>query len=88
MACFGQFALGRPDVPAAANLKERVEGVRDALKGSKWTEVSGSPTYCNDDLALAVQQMQDLKTANVWILRPSCRLAAGPCSFPRPTRAS
>ena len=50
--------------PAAANLKERVEGVRDALKGSKWTEVSGSPTYCNDDLALAVQQMQDLKTAN------------------------
>jgi len=50
--------------PAAANLKERVEGVRDALKGTKWTEVSGSPTYCNDDLALAVQQMQDLKTAN------------------------
>jgi ribose transport system substrate-binding protein len=50
--------------PAAANLKDRVEGVRDALKGSKWTEVSGSPTYCNDDLALAVQQMQDLKTAN------------------------
>lgn len=50
--------------PAAANLKERVEGVRDALKGSKWTEASGSPTYCNDDLALAVQQMQDLKTAN------------------------
>jgi ribose transport system substrate-binding protein len=49
---------------AAANLKERVEGVRDALKGSKWTEVSGSPTYCNDDLALAVQQMEDLKTAN------------------------
>jgi ribose transport system substrate-binding protein len=50
--------------PAAANLKDRVEGVRDALKGSKWTEVSSSPTYCNDDLALAVQQMQDLKTAN------------------------
>lgn len=50
--------------PAAANLKERVEGVRDALKGTKWSEVSGSPTYCNDDLALAVQQMQDLKTAN------------------------
>ncbi|MCB5175748.1 sugar-binding protein [Microvirga lenta] len=50
--------------PAAANLKERVEGVRDALKGSKWIEISGSPTYSNDDLALSVQQMQDLKTAN------------------------
>jgi ribose transport system substrate-binding protein len=51
--------------PAAANLQDRVQGVRDGLKGSKWTELSsGSPTYCNDDLALAVQQMTDLKTAH------------------------
>jgi ribose transport system substrate-binding protein len=49
--------------PGAQNLAERVEGVREALKGSKWTEVSGSPTFCNDDPALGVQQMTDLRTA-------------------------
>ncbi|KJC36665.1 sugar ABC transporter substrate-binding protein [Bradyrhizobium sp. LTSP885] len=49
--------------PGAKNLAERVDGVREALKGSKWAEVSGSPTFCNDDSALAVQQMSDLRTA-------------------------
>jgi ribose transport system substrate-binding protein len=49
--------------PGAKNLAERVDGVREALKGSKWVEVSGSPTFCNDDSALAVQQMTDLRTA-------------------------
>ena len=49
---------------AAPNLALRVDGVREALKGSKWTEVQGSPTFCNDDIALAVQQAGDLKTAN------------------------
>lgn len=49
--------------PGAENLAERVNGVREALKGSKWIEVSGSPTFCNDDPALAVQQMTDLRTA-------------------------
>ncbi len=49
--------------PGAANLAERVDGVREALKGSKWVEVSGSPTFCNDDVTLADQQMVDLKTA-------------------------
>ncbi|CAN7446512.1 sugar-binding protein [Rhizobium sp. LjRoot30] len=49
---------------AAPNLAERVDGVREALTGSKWTEVSGSPTFSNDDIALAVQQASDLKTAN------------------------
>ncbi len=49
--------------PGAKNLAERVDGVREALKGSKWTEVSGSPTFCNDDPALAVQQMTDMRTA-------------------------
>jgi ribose transport system substrate-binding protein len=49
--------------PGAENLAERVNGVREALKGSKWIEVSGSPTFCNDDPALGVQQMTDLRTA-------------------------
>ncbi|MFN5524910.1 sugar-binding protein [Bradyrhizobium sp.] len=49
--------------PGAKNLAERVDGVREARKGSKWTEVAGSPTFCNDDPALAVQQMADLRTA-------------------------
>src|SRR5919201_1517116 len=51
------------DAPGSKNLAERVDGVREALKGSKWTEVAGSPTFCNDDSALAVQQMTDLRTA-------------------------
>jgi ribose transport system substrate-binding protein len=49
---------------AAPNLALRVDGVREALAGSNWTEVPGSPTFSNDDIALAVQQMGDLKTAN------------------------
>jgi ribose transport system substrate-binding protein len=49
--------------PGAKNLAERVDGVREALKGSKWVEVSGSPAFCNDDSALGVQQMTDLRTA-------------------------
>jgi ribose transport system substrate-binding protein len=50
--------------PAAANLADRVNGVRETLTAAGWTEVSGSPLFCNDDQALAVQQMQDLVTAN------------------------
>jgi ribose transport system substrate-binding protein len=49
--------------PGAENLAERVSGVREALKGSEWIEVPGSPTFCNDDPALGVQQMMDLRTA-------------------------
>src|SRR3569623_1508327 len=49
--------------PGAKNLAERVDGVREALKVSKWAEVQGSPTFCNDDPALAVQQMTDMRTA-------------------------
>ena len=49
---------------AAPNLAERVDGVRQALAGSKWTEVPGSPTFSNDDVTLAVQQAGDLVTAN------------------------
>jgi ribose transport system substrate-binding protein len=50
--------------PAAQNLSERVDGVRSVLKAAGWTEVGGSPTFCNDDAALGVQQMNDLITAN------------------------
>ncbi len=49
--------------PAAENLNERVRGTIDGL-GEGWTQVSGSPLYCNDDAALAVQQLQDIVTAN------------------------
>jgi ribose transport system substrate-binding protein len=50
--------------PAAANLNERLEGVREVAGKAGWKEASGSPTYCNDDSALAVQQLNDLTTAH------------------------
>ena len=50
--------------PAAANLNERLEGVGEVVNKAGWKEVSGSPTYCNDDPALAVQQLNDLTTAH------------------------
>jgi ribose transport system substrate-binding protein len=57
---FGMISGGA----AAPNLAERVDGVREALQGSKWVEVPGSPTFSNDDIAVAVQQASDLRTAN------------------------
>jgi ribose transport system substrate-binding protein len=59
----GSFALVSGG-PAAANLAQRVDGVRAVLKPAGWTEIGGSPTFCNDDSALGVQQMTDLMTAN------------------------
>jgi len=59
----GQFALVSGG-PAAANLAQRVDGVRAVLKPAGWTEIGGSPTFCNDDSALGVRQMTDLLTAN------------------------
>ena len=50
--------------PAAANLAQRVDGVRAVLNAAGWKEVSGSPTFCNDDSALGMQQMNDLASAN------------------------
>ncbi len=50
--------------PAAENLNQRVEGVRDVLNKAGWKEISGSPTFCNDDSALGIQQMTDLVTGN------------------------
>ncbi len=60
--------------PAAANHNERMQGLRDTLRGSSsddapgprldgssgWSEVDGCPLYSNDDFPLAVQQLADL----------------------------
>ena len=50
--------------PAAANLNDRLAGLYEVLKGAGWTEVKGSPAFCNDDAALAAQQLSDFATAN------------------------
>ena len=50
--------------PAAENLNERLAGLYEVLKGAGWTEVKGSPAFCNDDAALAAQQLTDFYTAN------------------------
>jgi ribose transport system substrate-binding protein len=50
--------------PAAANLNERLDGVREVVAKAGWKEVSGSPTFCNDDPTLAIQQLNDLTTAH------------------------
>ncbi len=61
---------------AAANLNERMQGIRDGLAGKQsatspgdpltgqngWTEAEGCPLYTNDDFPLAAQQFQDLLT--------------------------
>jgi ribose transport system substrate-binding protein len=58
---------------AAANINERAAGFRDTIAGSKgierladtngWTEADGCPTYTNDDIPTANQQMADVFTA-------------------------
>lgn len=50
--------------PAAQNLNERLEGLYEVLKTAGWKEVKGSPAFCNDDAALAAQQLADFATAN------------------------
>lgn len=59
---------------AAANINERAAGFRDTIAGTKgverldnsngWTEINGCPTYTNDDIPTANQQMADTFTAN------------------------
>ena len=58
---------------AAANINERAAGFRDTIAGAKgterlnatngWTEAEGCPTYTNDDIPTAHQQMADVFTA-------------------------
>src|SRR4029077_16836310 len=59
---------------AAANLNERMQGIRDTLAGKKsaaspgerltgqngWTEADGCPLYTDDDFPRSVQQMEDI----------------------------
>jgi ribose transport system substrate-binding protein len=60
--------------PAASNHNERMQGLRDALSGARsaappgerlagaggWREADGCPLFSNDDLPLAVSQMEDV----------------------------
>ncbi|MDB5506665.1 MAG: ribose transport system substrate-binding protein [Devosia sp.] len=58
---------------AAANINERAAGFRDTMAGAKgtdrldnsngWTEAAGCPTFTNDDIPTANQQMADVFTA-------------------------
>lgn len=58
---------------AAANINERAAGFRDTIAGEKgvdrltgqggWTEAEGCPTFTNDDIPTANQQMADVFTA-------------------------
>jgi ribose transport system substrate-binding protein len=59
---------------AAANINERAAGFRDTIAGAKgtakladtngWTEADGCPTYTNDDIPTANQQLADVTGAN------------------------
>ncbi len=50
--------------PAAENLNERLRGLNEVLSKAGWKIAPGSPSYCNDDSALANQQLTDQMTAN------------------------
>jgi ribose transport system substrate-binding protein len=50
--------------PAAANLNERLAGLNEVAQKAGWKIAPGSPTYCNDDSALANQQLTDQMEAN------------------------
>ena len=50
--------------PAAANLNERLAGLNEVLQGAGWKLAPGSPSFCNDDAALANQQLADQMQAN------------------------
>lgn len=63
---------------AAANHNERMQGIRDTLAGvtestspgerltgqNGWTEIDGCPLYTDDDFPRAIQQFEDIMTAN------------------------
>ncbi len=50
--------------PAAENLNERLSGLNGVLQGAGWKLAPGSPSFCNDDSALANQQLADMYAAN------------------------
>jgi ribose transport system substrate-binding protein len=50
--------------PAAENLNQRLAGLNGALQAAGWKLAPGSPAFCNDDSALANQQLSDMYAAN------------------------
>jgi ribose transport system substrate-binding protein len=50
--------------PSAENLNDRLAGLNGVLQKAGWKMAPGSPAFCNDDAALADQQLLDLTTAN------------------------
>jgi ribose transport system substrate-binding protein len=50
--------------PAAENLNQRLAGLNGVLQGAGWKLAPGSPAFCNDDSALANQQLSDMYAAN------------------------
>jgi ribose transport system substrate-binding protein len=50
--------------PAAENLNQRLAGLNGVLQGAGWKLAPGSPAFCNDDAALANQQLSDMYAAN------------------------
>lgn len=50
--------------PAAENLNERLSGLNGVLQGAGWKLAPGSPSFCNDNSALANQQLADMYAAN------------------------
>jgi ribose transport system substrate-binding protein len=50
--------------PAAENLNQRLAGLNGVLQGAGWKPAPGSPSFCNDDSALANQQLSDMYAAN------------------------
>jgi ribose transport system substrate-binding protein len=50
--------------PAAENLNQRLAGLNGVLQTAGWKLAQGSPSFCNDDAALANQQLSDMYAAN------------------------
>jgi ribose transport system substrate-binding protein len=50
--------------PAAENLNQRLAGLNGVLQPAGWKPAAGSPSFCNDDSALANQQLADMYAAN------------------------
>ena len=57
----GSLALQTGSTSSFA-LNERIRGIRETIAGHYFTEVSGTPLYCNDQSTLAISQMEDLLT--------------------------
>lgn len=56
----GKFAISSGG-PGAANLNQRVNGIRARLSGSRWVEVNSSPKFCSEDYEQAVQNLYEMQ---------------------------